>query len=168
MPLLKFWLKKVKEIGVANIKKQVEDLVVPIAETLGLEVVEVSYEKKYDGMNLTIFIDKKGGVNLDDCETLHRAIDEPLDELDPTNGSSYTLNVSSSGLDREIKTDKDFNRNVGEVLEINLFKKIGLTKKFVGELLSFDENKIIIKDKKGNDIEIERKLISKATKYIEF
>jgi len=153
---------------VANVKKQVEEFVTPIAESLGLDVVEVAYEKKFDGMNLTIFIDKKGGVNLEDCEKLHRAIDEPLDELDPTNGLSYTLNVSSPGLDREIKTDKDFNRNVGEVLEINLFKKIGLTKNFVGELLSFDENKIIIKDKKEKEIEIERSLISKATKYIEF
>jgi len=153
---------------VANVKKQVEEFVTPIAESLGLEVVEVAYEKKYDGMNLTIFIDKKGGVNLEDCESFHRAIDEPLDELDPTNGLSYTLNVSSPGLDREIKTDKDFNRNVNEVLEINLFKKIGLSKKFVGELLSFDENKIVIKDKKEKVIEIERSLISKATKYIEF
>ena len=128
----------------------------------------MTYEKKYDGMNLTIFIDKKGGVNLEDCEKFHRAIDEPLDELDPTNGLSYTLNVSSPGLDREIKTDKDFGRNIGEVLEINLFKKIGLTKKFVGELLKFDENIIVIKDKKDKEIQIERNLISKATKYIEF
>lgn len=152
----------------ANVKKQVEEFVTPIAEDLGLEVVEVAYEKKFDGMNLTIFIDKKGGVNLEDCEKLHRAIDEPLDELDPTNGASYTLNVSSPGLDREIKTDKDFNRNIGEMLEINLFKKIGLTKKFVGELLSFDELNIKIKDKKGKEIDIERSIISKATKYIQF
>ena len=152
----------------ANVKKQVEDLVAPIAEELGVEVVEVAFEKKYDGMNLTIFIDKKGGVGLEDCEKLHRAIDEPLDELDPTNGAPYTLNVSSPGLDREIKTDKDFNRNLGEILEINLFKKIGLSKKIIGELLSFDEDKIVIKDKKGKDIEIARNIISKATKYIEF
>lgn len=152
----------------ANVKKQVENLVTPIAEELGVEVVEVAFEKKYDGMNLTIFIDKKGGVGLEDCEKLHRAIDEPLDELDPTNGAPYTLNVSSPGLDREIKTDKDFNRNLGEILEINLFKKIGLSKKFIGELLSFDEDKIVIKDKKGKDIEIARNIISKATKYIEF
>ena len=152
----------------ANVKKQVEELVSPIAEGFGLEVVDVLFEKKYDGMNLTVFIDKKGGVDLEDCEKFHKAIDEPLDELDPTNGASYTLNVSSPGLDREIKTDKDFNRNIGEVLEINLFKKIGLSKKFVGELLGFDENKITIKDKKGKEVDIERSIISKATKYIEF
>jgi len=153
---------------VANVKKQVEELIVPIAEGLGLEVVEVAFEKKYDGMNLTVFIDKKGGVNLDDCEALHRAIDEPLDELDPTNGGAYTLNVSSPGLDREIKTDKDLNRNLGEILEINLFKKIGLSKKFIGELVTFNETSITIKDKKGKEVIIERNIISKATKYIEF
>ena len=152
----------------ANTKKQVEEFISPIVEGLGLEVVEVAFEKKHDGMNLTIFIDKKGGVTIEDCEKVHRAIDEPLDELDPTNGASYTLNVSSPGLDREIKTDKDFNRNIGEVLEVNLFKKLGACKKFVGELVGFDQDKIIIKDKKGKEVEIERTLISKATKYIEF
>ncbi|MBQ3158516.1 MAG: ribosome maturation factor RimP [Clostridia bacterium] len=152
----------------ANTKKQVEEFITPIVEGLGLEVVEVAFEKKHDGMNLTVFIDKKGGVTIEDCEKVHRAIDEPLDELDPTNGASYTLNVSSPGLDREIKTDKDFQRNIGEVLEVNLFKKLGACKKFVGELMSFDQDKIIIKDKKGKDVEIERTLISKATKYIEF
>ena len=147
----------------------VKTLVEKYAIECGVEIVEVEYAKKNNGYNLTIFIDKEDGkVDIEDCVRLHRKIDKPLDELDPTNGASYTLNVSSPGLDREIKTDKDFNRNIGEVLEINLFKKIGLTKKFVGELLSFDENAIKIKDKKGKEIDIERSLISKATKYIQF
>lgn len=152
----------------ANIKKQVEDLVTPIANSFGLEIVEVAYEKKSVGMNLTIYIDKKGGVTIDDCEKLHNAIDEPLDELDPTNGQSYTLNVSSPGLDRELKTDRDFERNIGEVLEINLFKKIGLSKKFVGELKKVDSENIVIVTLKGKEMQINRDLISKATKYIDF
>ncbi len=154
----------------ANIKERVEEFITPIIADLGLgiEIVDVAYEKKNTGMNLTIYIDKKGGVTIDDCEAVHNAIDEPLDELDPTNGQSYTLNVSSPGLDRELKTDKDFQRNIGEVLEVNLFKKIGLKKKFVGVLLSFTAEAIVIKEKGGKEIEIERSLISKATKYIEF
>lgn len=152
----------------ANVKVQVEELITPIVESLGCEVVEVAFEKKFDGMNLTIYIDKKGGVNIDDCESVHRAIDEPLDVLDPTNGAPYTLNVSSPGLDREIKTDKDFNRNLGETVEVGLFQKIGKNKKFIGELIEFNQEKIIIKDKKGDLIEIARNLISKATKYIQF
>ena len=147
--------------------EEIQEFCSKIAEPLGIRVVEVEF-KQGKSPALTIFIDKDGGMDLDTCEVFHRAIDQPLDELDPTNGASYTLNVSSPGLDREIKTDKDFNRNIGEVLEVNLFKKLGACKKFVGELVGFDQDKIIIKDKKGKEVEIERTLISKATKYIEF
>ena len=63
--------------------------------------------KKVNGNNLTIYIDKVGGVTIDDCEALHRLIDAPLDELDPTGGVAYTLNVSSCGLDRPLKNLKD-------------------------------------------------------------
>jgi len=152
---------------VASVKEKVENLVLPIIEGFGLDLVEVAYEKKYDGMNLTIYIDKKGGVDLNDCEKVHRAIDEPLDELDPTNGASYTLNVSSAGLDREIKTDKDFNRNIGEELEVKLYQKIGKSKEYVGVLKSFDQEEIIL-DQNGEEIKLPRKVISKATKYIRF
>ena len=151
-----------------GVKEKVAELVESIVESQGCELVEVTFEKKFDGMNLTIFIDKKGGVTIDDCENVHRAIDEPLDELDPTNGAAYTLNVSSPGLDREIKTDKDFQRNIGEELEINLYQKILKNKKFVGELVSFDQDNIVIKNQKGVLTEIERSKIAKATKYIKF
>ena len=151
-----------------NVKEKVEKLIEPIVQENGCELVEVAYEKKFDGMNLTIYIDKKGGVTIDDCENVHRAIDEPLDELDPTNGAPYTLNVSSPGLDREIKTDKDFSRNLGEELEVNLYQKVLKAKKFIGVLESFDEQKIVLKDHKSGLIEIERNKIAKAIKYIKF
>ena len=104
---------------------------------------------------------------MEDCEAVHNAIDLPLDELDPTNGKPYTLNVSSPGIDRPIVTDKDYSRNIGEVLEVKLFQAIEKKKVFVGTLLSFDENKITL-EIDGNSFELERKMISKATKYIEF
>ena len=72
-----------------NVKEEAEKLARPFADELGLEIVEVEYVRKHNGMNLTFFIDKEGGVTIDDCEKLHRAIDEPLDILDPTNGASY-------------------------------------------------------------------------------
>ncbi len=149
------------------VKENVEKFITPIVNKLGIEVVEVAYEKKNNGMNLTIYIDKKGGVSLDDCEMVHHAIDEPLDELDPTSGKPYTLNVSSPGLDRPIVTDKDYERNVGETLEINTFKKVGTSKKFVGVLVGYDQDGVTI-DVKGKPVTLDRKLISKATKYIEF
>lgn len=152
----------------AGVKEKVEELVTPIIQGFDLELVEVAYEKKFDGMNLTIYIDKKGGVDLDDCEKVHRAIDEPLDELDPTNGASYTLNVSSCGLDRELKTDKDFARNIDEELEIKLYQKINKNKEYIGVLKSFTEETIILETLKGELVEIPRKSISKATRYIKF
>ena len=94
--------------------EEVEKLVAPIAESFGCELVEVEFAKKHNGDNLTVFIDKKDGyIDIVDCETVHTAIDEPLDELDPTQGKPYTLNVSSPGIDRPIVTDKDFARNIG-------------------------------------------------------
>ncbi|MBQ9790630.1 MAG: ribosome maturation factor RimP, partial [Clostridia bacterium] len=79
----------------SKITEKVHEFLNPIVQNLGYEIVDVEYEKKFDGFNLTIFIDGENGISLDDCEKVHTAIDEPLDELDPTNGASYTLNVSS-------------------------------------------------------------------------
>ena len=151
----------------SKIAEEVEKLVAPIAESFGCELVEVEFAKKHNGDNLTIFIDKPGGVTLEDCEAVHNAIDLPLDELYPTAGKPYTLNVSSPGIDRPIVTDIDYSRNLGEVLEVKLFPAIEKKKVFVGSLLSFDENKITL-EIDGKSFELERKMISKATKYIEF
>ena len=151
----------------SKISIEVENFLTPIVENLGYEIVAVEFAKKYNGDNLTIFIDKKDGlIDINDCETVHHAIDEPLDELDPTMGKPYTLNVSSPGIDRPIVTDKDFNRNLGEMLEVKLFQSINKKKIFVGTLEAFDENTIELHV--GNEtIKLERKMISKATKYIE-
>ena len=146
----------------------VEEFLSPIVENLGYEIVEVEFAKKHNGDNLTVFIDKKGGgIDINDCETVHNAIDEPLDELNPTNDKPYTLNVSSPGIDRPIVTDKDYNRNIGEVLEVKLFEAIQKKKLFVGTLVDFNDE-IVSLDVDGNILEIERKKISKATKYINF
>ena len=151
----------------AKIIEKVQEALEPIVEDLGYELVEVEYAKKSDGYNLTIFIDSKNGISLDDCETVHKAIDEPLDELDPTNGESYTLNVSSPGLDRPIKTDKDLKRNIGVVVEVSLYAAIKKCKHFIGELIAYDDTSITIKTKK-EEIKFEKNSIAKICKYIEF
>lgn len=150
----------------SKISEEVEKFLSKIVEENGCEIVDVEFAKKYNGDNLTIFIDKPGGVNIEDCERVHKAIDEPLDELDPTMGKPYTLNVSSPGIDRPIVTDKDYSRNIGEVLEVKLFQAISKKKIFVGTLKSFNENEIEL-EIDNKPVNIERKLISKATKYIE-
>ena len=152
----------------SKISEQIEKFIEPIVSGLGYEIVEVEFAKKHNGDNLTVFIDKKEGyIDIVDCETVHNAIDEPLDELDPTMGKPYTLNVSSPGIDRPIVTDKDYNRNLGEMLEVKLFQAIEKKKIFIGKLLSFDETSIELETDKET-VKLERKMISKATKYIEF
>ncbi|MBQ4542104.1 MAG: ribosome maturation factor RimP [Clostridia bacterium] len=152
----------------SKISEQIENFIEPIVTELGYEIVEVEFAKKHNGDNLTVFIDKKEGyIDITDCEKVHDAIDEPLDELDPTMGKPYTLNVSSPGIDRPIVTDKDYNRNLGQVLEVKLFQAILKKKIFIGKLLSFDESMIELETEKET-IKLERKMISKATKYIEF
>ena len=118
-----------------KVSDQVFELVAPIAESFGLEVIEVLYEKKYDGMNLTIVIDKDGGVDINDCEKLHRAIDAPLDELDPID-CAYILNVSSPGLDRPLKTERDFKRNLNKKISIKLYKALDGKKNFVDAIMA--------------------------------
>ena len=152
----------------SKISEKIEEFLTPIVEELGYEIVEVEFAKKYNGDNLTVFIDKPGGgININDCETVHNAIDEPLDELNPTNDKPYTLNVSSPGIDRPIVTDKDYNRNIGEVLEVKLFEAIQKKKLFVGTLIDFNAETVAL-DLDGKTLEIERKKIAKATKYINF
>lgn len=153
----------------SKISEKIEEFILPIIDGLDkqIEIVNVEFAKKYNGDNLTVFIDKPGGVTIEDCELVHNAIDEPLDTLDPTEGKPYTLNVSSPGIDRPIVTDKDFKRNIGSELEVNLYEPINKKKTFVGVLVAFNAESIIL-EINGENLEIERKKISKATKYINF
>jgi ribosome maturation factor RimP len=152
----------------SKISEKIEEFLTPIVNGLGYEIVEVEFAKKYNGDNLTVFIDKPGGgIDINDCETVHNAIDEPLDELNPTNDKPYTLNVSSPGIDRPIVSDKDFARNLGVELEVKLFESIQKKKLFVGTLVEFNAETIVLEDN-GKTIELERKKIAKATKYINF
>lgn len=151
----------------SKIAEEVKEFITPIVEKLGYEIVDVEFAKKYNGDNLTVFIDKDGGINIDDCETVHNAINEPLDELNPTNDNPYILNVSSPGIDRPIVTDKDYKRNLNEMIEVKLYQAVNRKKNYVGELVKFDENTVtLMVDEK--EIELDRKMISKATKYIDF
>lgn len=151
----------------SKISEKVCEFITPIVEGLGIEVVDVEFAKKYNGDNLTIFIDKPGGVTIDDCEKVHNAINEPLDELNPTDDKPYTLNVSSPGIDRPIVTDKDYARNIGEELEVKLFEPINKKRILNGTLIAFNKDSVILEINNEN-LEIERNKISKATKFINF
>ncbi len=152
------------------IADQVTELVRPIVEGLGMELVEVTFRKTKQGDELTVFIDKDGGVSLNDCEAVHNAIDAPLDELDPTQGKPYTLNVSSPGLDRPFKTDRDFAKHIGMDVEVKLFApKKELGKSFVATLRSHESEKgTVTLEVKGQVFEIDKKDIAIIREHIEF
>ena len=152
---------KVKKI------EEIFELCTKIAEPLGIRVVDIEFKQ---GKNpaLTIFIDKDGGIDLDSCEIFHRAVDQPLDELDPTFGLPYTLNVSSPGVDRPFKTDDDFNRHIGQRVEVKLYNSIKGKKFYDGILESYDGKSIALKVDAKNTFTIELKNAVKVNEYVDF
>ena len=143
-----------------NTAQKVEQLLKqPVAE-LGYELCDVEFIKEYGDWVLTLYIDKEGGVNIDDCERVSRAVDPMLDETDPIE-QAYMLSVSSLGLDRPLKKDADFARNIGKRIEIKLFAPKNGKKEFTGELVGFDENSIVVKLEAG-ELTLERKALALA------
>lgn len=138
-----------------------------IAKPLGIECVEVEF-KQGKNPELTLYIDKEGGVDLNTCELFHNAINEPLDELDPTFGLPYRLNVSSLGIDRPFKTEKDFLSHIGQRVEVKLYASIKGKKFYDGILMSYDKDKITLKVDDKNTFTIEHKTIVKVNEYIDF
>ena len=133
----------------AKVKQVCEENLRPVIEEMGYELVEVSFEKENGGMSLIFTIDKEEGVTIDDCEIVNRKIDPILDELNPTDDKPYTLVVSSPGLDRPIKTDRDLKRSLGKEIDLTLFAKVDGQKLFTGVLKSFDEKTVTLETAKG-------------------
>ena len=141
----------------------------PIVTDLGYRLVAVDWEKKQNGYNLTVYIDSKQGISLDDCEKVHKAIDDPLDELNPSNDAPYTLNVSSCGLDWAFRSDEDYNNNIGQLVDVSLYAPINRKKNYTGTLQAYDGTNATISAVKDNsEIVIPIKSISKICKHIDF
>lgn len=127
-----------------SVSKQVEEMAKPIIEEMGYELVEVKYAKDFSGMALTLFVHSKNGITLEDCEKISRAVDQPLDELNPTNDEPYSLNISSLGLDRPIKTKDDARRNVGVEVDVKLFAPQNGKKIFRGVITEYADTTFTI------------------------
>lgn len=131
-----------------KIENAVFELVKPYADELGFEVIDVEFTARKDADNeLIIYIDKPGGVDLDDCEKLSRAIDEPMDVADPI-PDKYILCVSSPGIDRPLKNDRDLERSLGQEVDLKLYKKLNGAKEFTGTLDAYDAETVTVKTKK--------------------
>ncbi len=150
------------------VEKMCQEALTSKIEAMGYEVVEIEYSKKVDGMNLTFVIDCNNHlITLDDCEKVHRFLDEELDKLNPTNDAPYILNVESVGLDRPIKTEKDFLRNKNKEVEIRLYAPFNNKKIYQGNLLEFDDDKVVI-ESLGQKIVFDKNAVSLITPIIKF
>ena len=126
---------------------EIIEYLAPVAAEIGVDIVDAAWDMRT--RSLTVFIDQPGGLDLITCEKFHRAIDVPLDELDPTFGQAYTLNCYSRGLDRPFKKAEDFLRHLGEKVEIHLYAPYEKSKYYEGELLAFESGMITVLTEKG-------------------
>ncbi|MCC2253222.1 ribosome maturation factor RimP [Ruminococcus sp. CLA-AA-H200] len=124
-------------------EQKTEELLTPIVDRLGFELVDVEYVKEGGTWYLRAYIDKPGGITVDDCEAVSREFSDILDEKDYI-ADSYVFEVSSPGLGRPLKKEKDFKRSIGEEVEIRTYRAVDRQKEFVGILLRYDENTVTI------------------------
>ena len=126
-----------------EIEERTESLVLPIIESAGLELWDVEYVKEGSDYYLRVYIDKSGGVNIDDCVLVTRALNEKLD-ADDFIEDAYILEVSSPGLTRKLKKDKEFEKSIGKLIRVKLYKAEEGSKEHVGRLKEFAPDKLTI------------------------
>lgn len=152
----------------AKVKEICEEKLRGVVEEMGYELVDVSYVKEGGGMSLIFTIDKEEGVTITDCEIVNRKIDPILDEINPTDDKPYTLVVSSPGLDRPLKTNRDLRRTLEKEVDITLFSKIDGKKLFRGVLKAFDEKTVTICTEKNETLTFDREKIGSIKLVIKF
>jgi ribosome maturation factor RimP len=149
-----------------NIRETVREAILPTVTELGYDIWDVTYSKVGADYHLEITIDSEKGINIEDCEKVHRAIDPILDELDPIE-TFYYLDVSSPGVERELRTAEHISRSIGEKVEAKLFAPKDGRKSIVGILSAFEDGKITITEGE-NEILLAQSEVSKLqTIYFE-
>ena len=149
-----------------NVVENIATSVRPIVEAENLELVDVEYVKEGGNWYLRIFIDKLGGVDLDDCQAVSEKIDTLLDELDPIS-QAYFLEVSSPGLERPLKKPEDFQRFKGHLVNITTFAPVDGAKSFTGKLMDYTEEGIQV-EVKGKPVLVPHKQVASSRLAVEF
>ncbi|MDX8046976.1 ribosome maturation factor RimP [Gracilibacillus sp. S3-1-1] len=154
----------------SKVVQQTEELVHPILEELSLELVDIVYEKEGPNWFLRVYIDKDGGVDIDECGQVSEKLSEKLDEFDPIS-EAYFLEVSSPGVERPLKKESDFEKNVGKHVYVKTYEPFDGKKEFTGDLVDFKDNYATIqfKDKtRQKEVEIPFAKIAKARLAVSF
>lgn len=136
-------------------EQKAEAILTPIVESKGFELVDVEYVKEGGNWYLRAYIDKPGGIAVDDCEVISRALSERLDEEDFIE-EAYILEVSSPGLGRPLKKEKDFARSIGQEVEVRTYRAIDRQKEFTGILCAYDKDSITIETENEERMEFAR------------
>ncbi|MCQ2503110.1 MAG: ribosome maturation factor RimP [Saccharofermentans sp.] len=150
----------------SKVAQEAFELAEPIVTELGFDLVDCSYVKESRGMVLTLYVDKRGGIGIDDCEKVSRAVDAVIDasaSIDP----DY-FEVSSPGLTRPLETDKDYNRYSGEKADVSLYKPVEGKKSFTATIKGADGDKATFIFDNGDELTLGFEDIAKAVRHIEF
>ena len=147
-------------------EKEVLTLLEPIVEGKQITIWDIEFKKEGKDYFLRVFLDKEGGISIDDCEYVSRALEEKLDETDPI-PQAYMLEVSSAGLDRAIKYDFHFKACMGKKVDVKLFAPLNGVKEFTAVLEGFDEG-IVSLAYEAETLEIPREKISQLRLTVEF
>ncbi|MEF9989582.1 MAG: ribosome maturation factor RimP [Christensenellaceae bacterium] len=148
-----------------NIRTMVEELAMPIVQGFGYIYVDTEYAKQAQDWILTVYIDKTGGVLFEDCEAVSRALEEVLDEKDLIE-EQYFLCVSSPGLDRPLKNERDFERCLGQKIDAKLYKPFEDKKMYTGKLSAYTKDTITI-ETDTQEIIFERKELAKMSLHLD-
>ena len=145
-----------------DVIERVKGLIKPFLEDKGAELVDITYRRESAGMTLRLLVDKDGGITLDDCTDINGAIGNILEENDVIY-EKHTIEVSSPGLDRPLKTRRDFERAIGKKIHVHTYEPVNDKRDHEGTVSSVDDEKVVL-----DCAEIELKKISKAKLKLEF
>ena len=140
-------------------ESRTEELLLPILEELGFELVDVEYVKEGGSWYLRAYIDKEGGITVNDCETVARRMNDLLDEEDFIE-ESYIFEVSSPGLGRPLKKEKDYIRSMGKEVEIRTYRAVNRRKEFTGTLKAYTDDTVTIETEDSGEMTFRKKEIA--------
>jgi ribosome maturation factor RimP len=148
----------------SKITEKVAALAKPVVEEEGCTLWDVEYVREAGTWYLRIFVDKEGGLSIDDCERISRRLDPMLDEADPI-PDSYVFEVGSAGAERELKRPSDFEQFIGHEVEVRLYQPLNGSKAFVGPLKTYADGDVTI-DFGGNELRLDKSKIAQVRLHV--